>query len=267
MTDRPGDLAGFYDQWADDYDASHADWRSWVREHGSLLAGELAERGVRPPSTVLDCTCGIGTQAIGLALAGYEVAGNDISTGEVARAAAEAADFGVEVRFWVADLLDPAAMAPTEHYDAVVSANSLTHFADAETLQQAIAAMAAATRPGGVVLITNRDYDAVARNRPMSTTPQISMSEGLRRVSFQLWDWDEAGDSYVMEAILLTSIGAPAGSFDSAADARWAIRSRVTRLRAWRKAEIEAAAIAVGLSDVRWTQRGAQPILTARKGS
>ena len=248
-------IADLYDEWADDYDAAHADWRQWVRDHGALLAEALADRGVEPPASVLDCTCGIGTQAIGLALLGFCVAGTDISAGEIRRAAAEAASFGVDVRWSVADLLDPARLqhAPdAERFDVVLSANSLTHFHERATLHQAIAAMATSTRPGGVVMITNRDYDVVAPARPTGTTPVVTSRDGVRRVSFQLWDWDETGDSYAMEDMLL-----------SRADGAWNVRSRTTRLRAWRRSDIEDAATAAGLLDVRWTQRGVQPIATA----
>lgn len=253
------DIAALYDEWADDYDAAHADWRGWVHEHGALLAAALADRGVHPPATVLDCTCGIGTQAIGLALRGYTVTGTDISAGEIERASSEAVAFGVDVSFSTADLLDPSRMDPqtiaaSPTFDAVLSANSLTHFGDRTTLDLAVAVMAAATRTGGVVMVTNRDYDAWSIERPSSTAPQRSVRDGVQRVSMQLWDWDDAGETYAMEDVLLTrAVGAT----------EWRTRSRTTRLRAWRRADIEAAATAAGLDEFRWTQRGVQPILTA----
>ncbi|MEO6123295.1 MAG: class I SAM-dependent methyltransferase [Ilumatobacteraceae bacterium] len=255
------EIAALYDDWADDYDAAHADWRLWVREHGALLADALADRGLLPPSSVLDCTCGIGTQAIGLALAGYSVTGTDISVGEIERATVESAGFGVDASFAVADLLDrsrldPAVIAASRTFDAVLSANSLTHFAELETIELAIAVMAASTRRGGVVAITNRDYDAVEASRPTSTPPQRSVRDGVARVSFQLWEWDDDGRSYAMEDVLLKR--APGA-------AEWTVRSRTTRLRAWRRADIEAAAAAAGLTDFRWTHRGVQPIFTAIK--
>lgn len=254
------EIAALYDDWADDYDAAHADWRLWVREHGELLADALADRGLLPPSSVLDCTCGIGTQAIGLALAGYRVTGTDISAGEIGRAAAEATSFGVDVEFAVADLLDrsrldPAVIATSATYDAVLSANSLTHFGRSDTIELAITVMAASVRPGGVVVITNRDYDATEAIRPTSTAPQRSVRNGVSRVSFQLWEWDDDdGRSYSMEDILLKR-GPDA--------VEWTVRSRTTRLRAWRRSDIEAAAAVAGLTDFQWTHRGVQPIFTA----
>lgn len=257
------DLASFYDAWATDYDAAHSDWRSAVVQHGEMLASSLADRGVGPGARVLDCTCGIGTQAIGLALAGYRVTGTDLSPAEIERARIEAQRFGVVVDFAVADLLCLAADLPPgpawAEFDAVVSANSLTHFADEDSLVAAFVAMASVVRRGGVVAVTNRDYDMVVETRPPSTAVQHSIEEGIRRVSFQLWDWSEDGTSYRMEDVLLTR-PATAGTVVA-----WHVRSRATTLRAWQRADIECAANAAGLVDVDWTQRGHQPIATFRR--
>jgi 2-polyprenyl-3-methyl-5-hydroxy-6-metoxy-1,4-benzoquinol methylase len=52
----------------------------------------------------LDCTCGIGTQALGLAALGYSVVGTDISTEAIRRARTEAETRGLNAQFRVADL-------------------------------------------------------------------------------------------------------------------------------------------------------------------
>jgi ubiquinone/menaquinone biosynthesis C-methylase UbiE len=46
---------------------------------------------------VLDCACGIGTQAIGLAKRGYRVVRSDISRRDLERAEREAARLGVQL--------------------------------------------------------------------------------------------------------------------------------------------------------------------------
>jgi methylase of polypeptide subunit release factors len=45
-------------------------------------------------STVLDCACGLGTQAIGLARRGCTVHATDLSPAAIARAARDAESFG-----------------------------------------------------------------------------------------------------------------------------------------------------------------------------
>ncbi|MBO0455892.1 class I SAM-dependent methyltransferase [Enterococcus hulanensis] len=52
--------------------------------------------------TILDCTCGIGTQTLGLAQLGYKITGSVISTGEIARVKKEAEVRELDIVFFVA---------------------------------------------------------------------------------------------------------------------------------------------------------------------
>ena len=251
------DVAGLYDEWAEDYEAMHADWDATIRNHGSLLADALAARGVTAPATVLDCTCGTGTQAIGVALSGYTVSGSDISARELELARSTAARYGVDVAWVIGDLLAPPAHGHPS-YDAVLMANSLSHFHDDATLRHVLANASASIRPGGVFVTTNRDYDHPSSRRT-STSPQFSVRDGIRRVSLQLWEWDSAEESYRMDSLLATA------PYEVTSHVRpvWETRSRLTTLRAWRRADIESAANAVGLVDVTWHETTWQPIMTA----
>ena len=257
VVDERAAIASFYDEWAVDYDAAHADWRATVVAHGTLLAEALAARGIVPRARVLDCTCGIGTQAIGLALQGYVVSASDLSALQIDRARVEAATFGVELDVAVADLLhlDSTVPASWRGFDSVISANSLTHVGDEDTLVAAFSQMAGRCRSGAVIAVTNRDYDAVADRRPSSTSVQQTALDGVRRASFQLWDWSLDGHSYRMEDVLLSRS-------EEDPDGPWTVRSRATTLHAWRRADIDRAAFAAGLGDAEWTQRGHQPIAT-----
>ena len=249
------EVAGFYDAWAVDYDAAFADWAAAARAQGGFLASALRDRGIGPGARVLDCTCGIGTQVIGLGIEGYRMYGSDLSLAEIERARVEAARLGVSADFETADVLDLRATLPADwsDFDAVVTANSLTHMAEPETLIGALAQMAGVCRPGGIVAVTNRDYDSIGQ--PSSTPVQRSTSAGVQRISFQLWDWAADGRSYRMEDMLLTRP-------ESSVDGEWSIRSRSTRLHAWRRADVEHAAAEAGLRDVRWLETAWQPIAT-----
>src|SRR5437868_676453 len=93
----------FYEGLADEYHLLFADWREEVIMQGEAL-DTLIRRLVGPSaSTVLDCACGIGTQAIGLAKRGYTVYATDFSPTAIERAAREAASFGVALTFTIAD--------------------------------------------------------------------------------------------------------------------------------------------------------------------
>ena len=97
------DAQDFYDDLAADYDALHADWPASVRHQGAVLDGLIRSELGDAAQRVLDCSCGIGTQAIGLALAGHDVLATDLSPASVMRARHEAAGMGTSLASGVAD--------------------------------------------------------------------------------------------------------------------------------------------------------------------
>src|SRR5690348_6183170 len=99
-----GDVAGFYDALAPDYERILVDWEASVARQGPALAALLGRLGVAPPAPVLDCTCGIGTQALGLAAAGFAVSASDLSAAAVERAGREASRRGLRLATAVADV-------------------------------------------------------------------------------------------------------------------------------------------------------------------
>ena len=93
----------FYDSLASQYDKLFFDWQATTKEQAVLLDGLFRAEGFDTTASVLDCACGIGTQAIGLAALGYPVTASDISEGELAEAKVRAESNGVTVNFARAD--------------------------------------------------------------------------------------------------------------------------------------------------------------------
>ena len=203
----------------------------------------LHSLGVAVGGRVLDASCGIGTQVLGLAAAGFEVTGSDLSPGSIERARAEAVARGLDAHFAVADL----RRLPDDldgRFDAVVSCdNSLAHMLDDADLAAAVSGLAACTVPGGVVLASVRPYDALAAARPAVTEPRVSGPVGARSVSFQLWSWDEAARTYGLEQLVVRET-----------DDGWQAAAHGSRLRALRRAELLAAFAGAGLERVAWLE-------------
>ena len=152
-----GSPVDFYERLAPDYHLIFADWQASVRRQGTALDALIRARLGPPPLSVLDCSCGIGTQAIGLALCGYTVHATDLSPAAVARAEREAAALGAAVTWGVADLrtLD-RQVAGT--FNVVLSCdNSLPHLLSDDDLSLAARGMWAKLRPGGLLLASIRD--------------------------------------------------------------------------------------------------------------
>ena len=182
-----------YDDIADVYHLIYPDWDRAISAQGRLH-DRLIRRLVDQPKLVLDVSCGIGTQALGLAARGYEVTASDLSGGAIARARREAADRSLSVAFSVADMRDCFSHHGTG-FDVVVTAdNSLPHLVG-DDLVGALSGFQRCLRPGGAVVIGLRDYESEEDR----TSPQV-WPYGFRHHSdgryyiFQTRDWD--GDSY-----------------------------------------------------------------------
>ena len=65
----------FYDNLATQYDKLFLDWQSTTKEQAEILNRIFQNNGFDNTAGILDCACGIGTQAIGIASLGYNVSG------------------------------------------------------------------------------------------------------------------------------------------------------------------------------------------------
>ena len=64
----------FYDNLASQYDKLFLDWQATTQEQAVILDNLFRDNGFDKTAHILDCACGIGTQAIGLAAMGYQAA-------------------------------------------------------------------------------------------------------------------------------------------------------------------------------------------------
>jgi len=257
MTDQ---VARFYDDFAQDYKYIFQDWRRGVMRQGQVLRAIIEGQIGKRARKLWDCTCGIGTQAIGLAVLGYQVYGTDISPGAVERARLNAQQFQMPVypAFDVFDLLHPLPKGSPE-YDIVLSCdNSFAHFTEDASLRRAIFNMHKQCKSGGMILISIRDYDRLLKDQPVSDPPRISDQDGQRHVVFQIWDWHANGKLYDMQMFILKQ----------SADG-WQTRVRTTTLRALRRSELTQVLDEMGFEDIQWhmpeNSDYYQPVVTARK--
>ena len=191
----------FYNSLASQYDKLFLDWQSTTREQAVILNRLFQENGFDASAKVLDCACGIGTQAIGLAALGYSVTASDISDGELAEAAARAASNGVAIRFEHADF---CALSDTfsEPFDIVICMdNALPHMLTKSTLESAIRSITGQIADGGMFVASIRDYDALLMDKPPYSPPYIHKTDKGQRVSFQTWVWD--GDHYKLTQYII----------------------------------------------------------------
>ncbi|MBZ5490770.1 MAG: class I SAM-dependent methyltransferase [Acidobacteriia bacterium] len=180
----------FYDQLAGSYHLIFEDWEVSIRRQAAIL-GAILERECGTPARVkvLDCACGIGTQALGLAKLGFQVTACDLSPSAVERTRMEADKRGLSVRTFAADMLNLTEV-PDGEFDAVICMdNALPHLESEQQLFQAVTQMRRKLRLGALFMASIRDYDSLVREKPMVQGPNFYSGEEGRRIVHQVWDW------------------------------------------------------------------------------
>jgi glycine/sarcosine N-methyltransferase len=247
----------FYDELASNYHWMFEDWEASMARQAAAL-GPILERECGPAGSVriLDCACGIGTQALGLAKRGFEVTGSDFSGRAIERARAEAACRELELSLHVADMRR-LSQVPESGFDAVLSMdNALPHLASDAELAEAAAEMRAKLRPGGTLLASIRDYNRLIEERPAVQGPALLSDGGRRRIVFQLWDWlDERRYTFHLYITRETAGG-------------WQTHHGAAVYRAVRRQELTAILEGAGFVNVRWLMPEEsgfyQPLVLAR---
>jgi len=197
------------------YDGFSADYDRFVDWPGRLAAElPFVERELRAAEAhrVLDAACGTGMHAIALAQRGFRLTGADLSAGMIERARANAAAAGVGVRFEVAGFghlarvfdghtprsegtvgeRSPGAGAA---FDALLClGNSLPHVLTPEALEETLADFAACLRPGGLLLIQNRNFDAVLARGQRWMEPQSHREGESEWLFLRFYDFEPGGE-------------------------------------------------------------------------
>lgn len=182
----------FYSDLAPLYHLVYEDWHASIQRQSRMLDSVIQERWPEARE-ILDLSCGIGTQALGLAQLDYVVTASDLTPEAVERARKEASALGLSVGFSVADMRD-ASMHHGRQFDVVLAGdNSVPHLLTDDQILEAFRAMYQCARPGGGCVISVRDYAVEdvsgSGNIKMYGTRQV---DGITYIVFQKWDVDGA---------------------------------------------------------------------------
>ena len=223
-----------YDDFSTDYDR-FVDWPGRLAAEIPFIEGQLQAVGARH---VLDVACGTGMHALELARRGYEVLGADLSAGMIDRARANAAAADVAVEFKVAGFGQLSARTGTG-FDAVLClGNSLPHLLTPADLAAGLADFAACLRPGGLLLIQNRNFDAVLSRGERWMEPQAHREEGAEWLFLRFYDFEPDG-TLAFHLVTLRREG----------DGQWAQGVTSTSLRPWVQEELAIALGVAGFCD------------------
>ncbi len=190
----------FYDKMAPFYHMIYSNWEQSIERQATQLDKVIRGNWGNEVRDILDVSCGIGTQALGLAQLNYQVTASDLSEGAVERAKQEAQKQRVEISFSVADMRQ-AYNHHQSQFDIVISCdNAVPHLLTDDDILQAFTQFYECLRSGGGVLITVRDYEKEERQTQIKPE-NVQIEDGKRYILFQVWEFE--GEVYEMSMYVI----------------------------------------------------------------
>lgn len=243
----PVSVAELYDDIADVYSSYYADYAGAVQKQGKDLSNIIRGHIDTKMPRVLDCSCGIGTQAIGMRLNGCVVSGCDISPKSIDQARQNAGKFGVEdIDFQVADMRHIIDLYPARSFDAVVSCgNSLAHLLEDSDMDSMLAGARKLLRTGGVFLSALTDHeDKEPRQENQFYDAHIKRTDdGQKTVNFQVWTWVKYPEIYICDDYTIN---------DATGQPNAVLKKVSAPFRIWRREKLFALAEKHGFAGAAW---------------
>ncbi|GEM_PF-127092 len=182
------EIEQFYKGLTPYYHLIYKDWEASIRKQSNDLNSLIQEKLGNGKHSILDVSCGIGTQSLGLARLGYEVTASDLSPEEVELAKKEASRQGLKINFSVADMRE-SFKHHAKQFDVVISCdNSVPHLLTDDDILLAFKQFHKCIRPGGVCIISVRDYEKEDMSKQQVKPYGIREENGVRWLLWQVWD-------------------------------------------------------------------------------
>jgi SAM-dependent methyltransferase len=245
------DLAAVYEWCLDD---------AIITPEGQVAAFAAVLDGLTPGSRVLDCAAGTGLLAVGLALAGFEVTASDLSAAMLRRARELAVARGVALEPVQCGWEELGEQGWEGRFAAVFCVgNSLAHAAGEAARRAALRAMAGVLAPGGLLLVTARNWELLrASGSHVRIDEHVRVRGDQRGLVFQAWTVPESWEEPHRQDVRVALLGAD-GS----------VTPRGERLTVWpfRHGELAADLAAAGLvaATSTYEETAGRYLMTARK--
>lgn len=151
-----------------------------VRKECGVIATWLRERDVLPGTALLDAGCGTGRYAVELARRGYLVHGIDLSAELIDEARRRIEDDSGRTSFAVGDI----SILPAARYDAILCRGVLNDIVDDGRREAVLASFARTLRPGGVLILDVREWEASAARKAREPLFRKSVDTDRGKLTF-----------------------------------------------------------------------------------
>lgn len=184
-----------YGSFAGDYDR-FVNWKERLAYEMPFIEQQINElaNGTQTNLDILDTAAGTGMHAIALAAGGHRVSAADLFPQMTEIGTENARQSNVQVTFRTAGLGDMASVFGMGKFDLLLClGNSLPHLTSARELTEALQDFAASLRPGGMVLIQNRNFDLVVRAQQRWMEPQVYEQDDNEWIFQRFYDFLPGG--------------------------------------------------------------------------
>lgn len=231
------------------------DWDLAIDRQAKVLDRLLNAQHEGRPLRILDCACGIGTQAIGFAKLGHQVTASDLCEAAVTRAEHEAKIRGMNIPFLVSDMTSMPEILEGNFDVAAAMDNALPHLSR-EQVRRALRTIGSKLAQNGRFIASIRDYDELLDQRPAMQQPAFYGDPGERRIVHQVWDWIDAA-RYIVHLYITEE-----------SNHTWTTHHFVSEYRCILRGELSNELESAGFKDVQWLMPDEsgyyQPIVLAR---
>jgi SAM-dependent methyltransferase len=204
MADFYADLALDY-HWlfADDIVGDSPTFGATSPGNEALLAEVIG--ALAPGASILDCSCGIGADAIALHNQGFTVTASDASSSMIAATRSRTAKYAAGINV-VQSRWEELPGKTGRLFDLVVClGNALVHSETESQMVRALQAMRKVLRPGGKLVVDSRNWELLYKSKPRVVAAPTVIERGDQRCS-SLYVWsipDAFGERCRAEIILL----------------------------------------------------------------
>jgi SAM-dependent methyltransferase len=144
---------------------------------------------------VLDCACGVGSDALALAQLGFTVTATDASSSMIARARKRVARYSGQVSV----LQSPWDRLPeilTERFDlAICLGNAIVHTGSMARMTESLKAIRDVLKPDGTLVVDSRNWELMYRSWPrIVPASRVIERHGMRCSSLYIWTIPESFD-------------------------------------------------------------------------
>ncbi|MBU4470057.1 MAG: class I SAM-dependent methyltransferase [Desulfobacteraceae bacterium] len=181
-----------YDKLASVYHLIFSDWEKAIEKGAEDLDQVIKRYTTNSSISILDVSCGIGTQVIGLGKKGYKVTGSDLSAVAIQRAHNETQKRGLDIDLSVADMRQ-VHKHHNRQFDVVISChNSVTHLQNDSEIINAFKEFYQCTKSDGICLINVRDYDNEEKGKGIFKPLGVRVENDAKWIVFQIWDFESS---------------------------------------------------------------------------